>query len=404
MLPEAFADNAAMALMYSLGVIAASCLIAFLANLILGQLLNLLVKRHDSPLRSIEIRVIGALRVPAALVVILFGTRLALTSLSQASTQSLGFISNLDQLGHTAWLVAVAALVCYAISRLIRALMRWYSARVPHDTRTALNTAIWPILIRISSIFVFALGALVVLDILGIPITPLLAGLGIGGLAVALAVSPTIASFIAGTYVVAEGHISEGDYVEIDSERAGFVESIGWRSTVLRSRFNNMIVVPNSLITESIVTNYTTPTSAVTGIVECGVSYDSDLREVARVCLEVAGDVIEESDDANTEFEPIVRFYEFADSNINFRLIFQGVDRVASFAMQHEIIMRLHARFKADGIEINYPVRKLTSALPDDYLTTNSLDKPLNYEGVQDQPAATDCSPSHDASPPESAR
>ena len=375
MLPEAFADNAALALLYALGVIAVSCLIAFLANLILGQVLNLLVRRHDSPLRSIEIRVIGALRTPAALVIILFGIRLALISLSQASTQSLGFVANLDRLGNTAWIIAVAALVCYAVSRLIRAFMRWYSARVPHDTRTALNTAIWPILIRVSSIFVFALGALVVLDILGIPITPLLAGLGIGGLAVALAVSPTIASFIAGTYVVAEGHISEGDYVEIDSERAGFVESVGWRSTVLRSRFNNMIVVPNSLITESILTNYTTPTPTVTGMVECGVSYDSNLREVERVCLEVAGAVIEDSDDANKEFEPIVRFSEFADSNINLRLIFQGADRVATFAIKHEIIMRLHERFKNEGIEINYPVRKITSALPGDHLSADGMEE-----------------------------
>ena len=392
MLPEAFADNAALALLYALGVIAASCLIAFLANLILGQVLNLLVRRHDSPLRSIEIRVIGALRVPVALVIILFGIRLALISLSQASTQSLGFISNLDRLGNTAWLIAFAAIVCYAVSRLIRAVMRWYSARVPHDTRTALNTAIWPILIRISSIFVFALGALVVLDILGIPITPLLAGLGIGGLAVALAVSPTIASFIAGTYVVAEGHISEGDYVEIDSERAGFVESIGWRSTVLRSRFNNMIVVPNSLIIESILTNYTTPTPAVTGMVACGVSYDSNLREVERICLEVAAEVLEESEDAIKDFEPRVRFFEFADSNINFRIIFQGVDRVATFAMQHEIIMRLHARFKDEGIEINYPVRKLTSAHPDDYLPTNSREE----EAIAAQPENTNARESPD--------
>ena len=256
----------------------------------------------------------------------------------------------------------------YTISRLIRAVMRWYSARAPHDTRTALNTVIWPILIRITSIIVFTLGALVVLDIMGIPITPLLAGIGIGGIAVALAISPTIASFIAGTYVVAEGQISEGDYVEIDSERAGFVTNIGWRSTVLRSRFNNVIIVPNSLITESIVTNYSTPTPAVTGMVECGVSYDSNLREVERVYLEIAGEVIEESEDANEEFEPVIRFFEFADSNINFRIIFQGVDRVAMFAIQHEIIMRLHERFKEDGIEINYPVRKLTTALLDEYM------------------------------------
>ena len=385
MLPEAFADNAALALLYALGVVAASCLIAFLANLILGQILNLLVRRHDSPLRSIEIRVIGALRVPAALVIMLFGIRLALISLSQASTQSLGFVANLDRLGNTAWVIAVAALACYAVSRLIRAFMRWYSARAPQETRTALNTAIWPILIRISSVFVFALGALVVLDILGIPITPLLAGLGIGGLAVALAVSPTIASFIAGTYVVAEGHISEGDYVEIDSERAGFVESIGWRSTVLRSRFNNMIVVPNSLITESILTNYTTPTPAVTGIVENGVSYDSDLKQVEQISLEVAREVIDNSEHANKEFEPVFRFFQFGDSNINFRIIFQGVDRVGMIAIQHEIIMRLHARFNEEGIEINYPVRKLTTALLDYPLDTDAGE--IDEEIPKDMPS-----------------
>ena len=126
--------------------------------------------------------------------------------------------------------------------------------------------------------------------------------------------------------------------------------------------------MPNSLITESIVTNYSTPTPAVTGMVACGVSYDSNLREVERICLEVAGEVIEESEDANEEFEPRIRFFEFADSNINFRIIFQGVDRVAMFAIQHEIIMRLHERFKEDGIEINYPVRKLTTALLDEYM------------------------------------
>ncbi len=372
MLPEAFANSTLMTLAFALGVVAVFCAVAFLVNFILGRVLNLLIRRHDRPLQSAEIRVIGALRTPAILIIVVYGIRLALTSLTQSPASSLGFISNLDRLGHNAWLLAITAIVCYTVSRLIIALMRWYSSRAPHDTRTALNTVIWPILIRITSVIVFTLGMLVALDIMGIPITPLLAGLGIGGLAIALALSPTISSFIAGTYVVAEGHISEGDYVEIDTERAGFVESVGWRSTVLRSRFNNLIVVPNSLITESIVTNYTTPTPAVTGIVVCGVSYDSDLKEVERICLEVAGDVIEESDDANKEFEPLIRYSEFADSNINFRILFQGIDRDGMFIIRHEIIMRLHARFKDEGIEINYPVRKLTAPLPGDGFTADS--------------------------------
>lgn len=375
MLPESLAEDALLAILYALGVVFVFSVIAYVVSLIIGRMLNQLTRHYESPLRSMEIRVVGALRLPLALIIVLLGLRVALTSLSHSSASSLEFIAGLGEFGRIVWLTAVTAIVCYTLSRLIRALMRWQSARVPTETRTALNTVIWPILIRISSIIIFALGALVVLDILGIPITPLLAGIGIGGLAIALALSPTISSFIAGTYVVAEGHISEGDYVEIDAERAGFVESVGWRSTVLRSRFNNMIVVPNSLITESIVTNYTTPTPAVTGMVMCGVSYDSDLREVERICLEVAAEVLEESEDAIKDFDPRVRFFEFADSNINFRIIFQGVDRVATFAMQHEIIMRLHARFKDKGIEINYPVRKLTSALPNDLLPHNSQEE-----------------------------
>ena len=366
MLPETFADNTALALLYAAGTVAAFVASGYLINFVLGKVLNLRARQHESPLRSVELRVVGALRIPIVLVISLFGVRVALSSLTQASTTSLGFVSNLSRLGEYAWIISLTALACYTVSRIIRAIMRWYSARSPQETRTALNTVIWPILIRISSIIVFALGALVALDLMGIPITPLLAGLGIGGIAIALALSPTISSFIAGTYVVAEGHISEGDYVEIDAERAGFVVSVGWRSTVLRSRFNNMIVVPNSLITESIVTNYTTPTPAVTGIVENGVSYDSNLKHVEQVSLEVAREVIEESEVANKEFEPVFRFAEFADSNINFRIIFQAADRAASFAIRHEIILRLHARFKEEGIEINYPVRKISMPRSDE--------------------------------------
>ena len=370
---QAFQDSVTMALLYALGIVGVFVAAAFIINFIMGQVLNLLVKRHESPLSSVEVRVMGALRIPVLLAIVLYGVRVALNSLSQASSPSLEFITDLGQLGHYAWIVAVAAIICYTVSRLIIAFMRWYSARAPHDTRTALNTVIWPILIRITSTVVFTLGALVVLDIMGIPITPLLAGIGIGGLAVALALSPTISSFIAGTYVVAEGHISEGDYIEIDSERAGFVISVGWRSTVLRSRFNNVIIVPNSLITESIVTNYATPEPAVTGNVESGVSYDSDLKQVEQVSLEVAREVIEEAEEANKDFEPIFRYSEFADSNINFRIIFRGVDRAGMFAIKHEIIKRLHARFIEEGIEINYPVRKLTTTLPEVFAHTQEL-------------------------------
>ncbi|MXY46799.1 MAG: mechanosensitive ion channel family protein [Chloroflexi bacterium] len=388
MVPELLAGSVMPVILYALGILAAFVAAALLLNFIMGQVLNFLVRRHDNPLTAFNIRMVGELRLPIVFVIVLLGMRTAIVSLSQAS--ALASIQNLAEAGNALWIISIGALACYTVSRLLRGVMRWYSARTSTDTRTALNTVILPILIRITSIVVFALGALVVLDIMGIPITPMLAGIGIGGLAVALALTPTVTSFIAGTYVVAEGHISEGDYVEIDAERAGFVTNVGWRSTVLRSRFNNLIVVPNNLITESIVTNYNTPTPSVTGIVECGVSYSCDLRRVEEVCLEIAGEVVEESEESNKNFEPVVRFAEFADSNINFRIIFQGVDRAATFAIKHEIIMRVHARFKEEGIEINYPVRKLTSELPDEYQLPAPSESDDGKQGESAVAAASD--------------
>ena len=112
MLPEAFADSTLMVLAFAIGTAAAFAVAALLVNFVLGLVLNLLVKLRESPLRSIEIRLIGALRVPVVMVIVLYGIRLSLTSLSHASTSSLDFVSSLGQLGRNAWIVAVAAIVC----------------------------------------------------------------------------------------------------------------------------------------------------------------------------------------------------------------------------------------------------------------------------------------------------
>ena len=165
--------------------------------------------------------------------------------------------------------------------------------------------------------------------------------------------------------MVTEGQIKEDDYIEMDNGLAGFVVDVGWRSTRIRSRFNNIVIIPNNRLTDGIVTNYSTPTPVLTGIVECGVSYDSDLEQVERVSLEVAGEVIRESELTVKDFEPLVRFAEFGDSNINFRIIFQATDRIASFAIKSDMIKRLHSRFNKEGVEINYPIRKLLLSSPD---------------------------------------
>jgi small-conductance mechanosensitive channel len=132
----------------------------------------------------------------------------------------------------------------------------------------------------------------------------------------------------------------------------------------MRSRFNNLIIIPNSKMADSIVTNYFSPTPAMNVIVNSGVSYDADLRHVERVVLEVANQLVAESPLAIKDTEPFFGFSSFGDSNIDFFIFLQAIDRTGSFALKSELIKRIHHRFSEEGIEINYPVRKLVPSTP----------------------------------------
>ena len=137
------------------------------------------------------------------------------------------------------------------------------------------------------------------------------------------------------------------------------MEEVGWRTTKVRNFWNNLIIIPNSKLSDSVVTNYQAPNPAVFAFVTGGVSYESDLDHVDRVAMEVTNKVLNESDGADLTYKPVIRFRAFGDSNIDFMVIFKVRGFVDQFVIKDRIIRGLHRRFGEEGIEINYPVRKL---------------------------------------------
>jgi len=112
----------------------------------------------------------------------------------------------------------------------------------------------------IASGVVAGLGALVILNGLGLSITPMLTALGVGGLAVALALQKPLANFFAGVFLTLAGQIRVGDFVTPDSGQEGIVADFGWRSTRLRMLVNNLVIVPNSKLAQAVVVNHHLPT------------------------------------------------------------------------------------------------------------------------------------------------
>ena len=259
----------------------------------------------------------------------------------------------------TIWSIIVIALVAVFGARLVHESFTWYSRYVAPQRKTAFDPKLLPPFRRSLTLLIYLLAGMLILDQLHVSISPLIAGLGIGGLAVALALQPTLSNFFAGTYLVSDNVISPGDYIELESGLRGYVVEVGWRSTRLRTPFNNLVVIPNSRLSDSIVTNYFGPTMEIGVMVEAGVSYSSNLAQVERVSLEVAKEVVQELPEARKEFEPWFGYERFGDSNIDFWLWLEATDRVGSFVIKTELIKRLHQRFAKEGIEINYPVRRL---------------------------------------------
>lgn len=212
---------------------------------------------------------------------------------------------------------------------------------------------------NITKIVVFVIGLLVVLDALGISITPMLTALGVGGLAVALALQDTLSNLFAGIHIIASRKLRPGDYIRIESGDEGHVTDITWRNTTIRAFANNMIVVPNAKLASSVVTNFHMPEIQMAVPVTVGVSYSSDLEKVERVTVEVAKAVMNEVEGGVPGYEPFLRFHTFGDSSINFTVYLQAQEYNDLYLVKHEFVKRLHKRYNEEGIEIPFPIRTI---------------------------------------------
>ena len=206
---------------------------------------------------------------------------------------------------------------------------------------------------------VAVIGLLVILNGLGLSIAPMLTALGVGGLAVALALQEPLANFFAGLFITLAGQIRVGDYIKLESGEEGYVVDFSWRSTRLRMLANNLILVPNAKLAQAIVVNHSLPTLDLAVLVEVGVDYASDLARVERVVVEVGRDVMREVTGGVPDFDPFIRYHTFGDSSIDFTVILRGGQFVDQYLIKHEFIKRLHARFDREGIVIPFPIRTL---------------------------------------------
>jgi small-conductance mechanosensitive channel len=324
-------------------VFAIAAAVGYLVQAILFRSLRIWAKRTTTDIDDIVVAAFGG---PARLWVVILAADLALKS-AALSERAIGHI---DKALIILWILSLTL----AISKLATSLFVRYGSAWQGATPV---TTLGQNLIRL---VIISIGVLLMLNSLGISVTPILTALGVGGLAVALGLQETLANLFAGLFVSVAGKVRVGDYIKLSTGEEGFVTDVSWRSTTIRMLANNLIIVPNSKLAQAIVTNYSLPEPRMSLLIPIGVSYDSDPQVVERVLIEEAVRAAGDVPGLRADPPPFVRFIPgFEDFSLGFTLIVQVDDFVSQYLAQHELRKRIFARFQREGIKIPFPTRTL---------------------------------------------
>ncbi len=267
------------------------------------------------------------------------------------ATHSIPLNPPFPELIHKALLVIAIVSVTWTSAKIAASFVGLYAEK----TEGVLPST--SIFANVTKLLVIGIGVLIMLQSLGVAITPLLTALGVGGLAVALALQETLSNLISGFHIIASRQIKPGDYIQLDTGEEGYVADITWRNTTIKALPNNMVVVPNSKLASAIVRNFSLPEQEMAVLVQVGVGYGSDLEKVEKVTINVAQEVMKEVQGGISGFEPLVRYHTFADSSIGFTVVMRAQEFSDQYVLKHEFIKRLHKCYQEKGIEIPYPVR-----------------------------------------------
>jgi small-conductance mechanosensitive channel len=323
--------------------------VIFLLTVALGWVIRwLILKALRGWVRRSQSRggavLIDVLAGPMLIWIVILAAHLAI----QSSSLPARFADRGAEILYFLWMVSVTLMGMRLAGNLVRNFGDQVPGALPVTTLSQ----------NLAQIGVLILGIVVVLDHYNYSIKTILTALGIGGLAVALALQDTLSNLFAGFYVAVARQIRLGDYVKLNTGEEGYVADIGWRSTTIRSLNNNMIIVPNAKLAQAIVTNYCLPEKRMSASFQVGVSYRSDPDKVEKILIEIAQAGIADIPGMLADPAPAVAFDPgFGESSLGFTVSFTVAEFANQFPVRNELKKRIFRRFHQDRIEIPFPTR-----------------------------------------------
>ncbi len=317
---------------------------SLLLGFALSRVLHYAKKRVHEGHRQLVLALLESLPMPLLLIGSLY-----------LGMESLPLPPKFEQIGSKVLLLLVTFVMVYFPAKVIVLALRRWGQQDAHMLRVT-----QPATFLVQTIFAL-IGTLIFLNKMGVSLTAVWGTLGVGSLAVALALQDTLSNFFSGLYLLADRPISPNDYIHLDPNAEGYVVQIGWRSTILRTLSNNYIIIPNAVLAKATLTNYSAPETRMSCAVTVGVTYGTDPAKVEKLLLEAAHEALREGvEGLLTTPEPGVSFSPgFGESALEFTLGMQIRQFTDQFSVQSNLRKRILKKFNEAGVVMPFPTRSI---------------------------------------------
>ncbi|MFH0714038.1 MAG: mechanosensitive ion channel family protein [Candidatus Micrarchaeota archaeon] len=308
-------------IVFTFGFLIGAIIVSEIFLLILDKIIKPLTSKTKT---TLDDRLIDAVKTPVRFLGILIGIYLTIKPL----------YPNYILFGHDFdfWLVTLLILwTAMLISNLANAMLKWYLYELSEDShvksKIKITQDMLPTIRKFVSIIIYTVSLTIVLNRLGIEITPLITALGIGGLAVALALKDTLSNFFASIYLITDKPIKIGEYIALDNENStirGFVEEIGWRTTRIRTRGNYIYFIPNEKITLSNIVNFSRGEGNWKGAsITLAVPHGTNVEKTRALLLKAVEKTQKKSKLFEKSTAPFVQIEDLNKNGITFKIYYR---------------------------------------------------------------------------------
>jgi len=251
--------------------------------------------------------------------------------------------------------------VIWACMRLTDVFVEHYLAPLTAKSKSKLDDHLLPFVRKFFKIVIVVIGAIFLIKNMGYDVTSLVAGLGIGGLAFALAAQPLLSNLFGGISIIADKPFQIGDRIRVDQKYEGYVKEMGMRSTVIRTANDTMLHLPNNIIATTAIENLTyTDNQAIRVLFNIGLEYNTKVEKIEEAIKIIKNVLTDHPNIVKTGLTaPFVGFSEFKESSLNLSCGYSLFPTSKSTAIRTEVNLKIKKELEAAHIHFAYPTQTI---------------------------------------------